>query len=31
MTELIFSTNENSELKTGSFRITQINLRREFS
>jgi hypothetical protein len=25
------STNKNSELKTGSFRITQINLRREFS
>jgi len=26
-----FATNKNSELETGSFRKTQINLRREFS
>jgi len=31
MTELKFITNKNSGLKTGSFRQTQINLRREFS
>ena len=31
MTEQEFSINKNSELKTGSFRITQINLRGEFS
>ncbi len=31
MTEQKFSTNKNSELETGSFRKTQINLRREFA